>query len=94
MGCEPVVANPRKLKAISANERKSDRNDAPLLAKIGAADASLLHPTHHQAEDRALALSVLRARDLLVRARCRRVRCARASGCATPRTPRQTRSGS
>ena len=74
---EPVVANPRKLKAISSNERKSDRNDALLLAKLAAADASLLHPIQHRSEERELALSVLHARDALVRARTRLIAAVR-----------------
>ena len=54
----PIVANPQKLKAISANERKSDRNDALLLAKLATADATLLHPVHHRSEAREVAMSV------------------------------------
>ena len=53
-GYEPVVANPRKLKAISANERKSDRHDALLLARLVWADATLLHPIHHRSAERAV----------------------------------------
>jgi transposase len=71
LGYTPVVANPRKLKAISANERKSDRNDALILAKLVWADVSLLYPIQHRSEERALALSVLRARDAVVTGRCR-----------------------
>ena len=78
LGYEPLVANPRKLKAISANERKSDRNDAHLLAKLATADASLLYPIHHRSEDREVALSMLRARDGLVRARTRLICTVRA----------------
>ena len=78
LGYEPVVANPRKLKAISANERKSDRNDAYLLAKLATADASLLYPIHHRSEEREIALSMLRARDGLVRARTRLICTVRA----------------
>ena len=77
LGYDPLVANPRKLKAISANVRKSDRNDALLLAKLAAVDASLLHPTHPRSEARALALTVLRARDCLVRGRTRLVNAIR-----------------
>ena len=71
LGYAPMVANPRKLKAISANERKSDRNDALLLAKLVGADASLLHPIEHRSEERALALTVLGARDAAVGGRTR-----------------------
>ena len=70
-GFEPIVANPRKLKAISANERKSDRNDAHLLAKLATADATLLHPVHHRSEAREHAMAVMHARDSLVRERSR-----------------------
>lgn len=85
LGYEPLVANPRKLKAISANERKSDRNDALLLARLAVADASLLYPIHHRTEARERALSVLRARDTLVRTRTRLISTIRAmckgAGC-------------
>lgn len=77
LGYEPVVADPRKLKAISANTRKSDRNDAFLLAKLVWSDPSLLHPIHHRSEARALGLSLLSARDTLVRARSRLVSAVR-----------------
>ncbi|MSQ04232.1 MAG: hypothetical protein EXR71_20475, partial [Myxococcales bacterium] len=71
LGYEPIVANPRKLKAISANEHKSDRNDAHLLAKLATADATLLHPVHHRSEAREHAMAVMHARDALVRERSR-----------------------
>ncbi len=77
LGYEPVVANPRKLKAISANERKSDRSDALILAKLVSADPSLLCPIHHRSEERALALAVLRARDTVVVARTRLINAVR-----------------
>ena len=73
LGYEPIVANPRKLKAISANERKSDRNDAHLLAKLATADATLLHPVHHRSAAREHAMAVMHARDALVRERSRLV---------------------
>lgn len=71
LGYEPIVANPRKLKAFSANERKSDRNDAHLLAKLATADATLLHPVHHRSAAREHAMAVMHARDALVRERSR-----------------------
>lgn len=78
LGYKPLVANPRKLKAISSNERKSDRNDALLLAKLATADASLLHPVEHRSEARELGLTVLRSRDTLVRTRTRLINAVRA----------------
>jgi transposase len=77
LGHEPVVANPRKLKAISANERKSDRRDALILAKLVWSDPSLLYPVHQRSEERALALTVLRARDTAVVARTRLINTVR-----------------
>ena len=38
------VANPRKLHAISRNERKCDRRDAQMLARLARADVALLQP--------------------------------------------------
>ncbi len=78
LGYEVVVANPRKLKAISANERKSDRNDAQMLAKLLWADVSLLHPIQPRSEERVLALSVLKARDAAVVGRARLINTVRA----------------
>lgn len=50
LGCEVIVANPRKLRAIYQNERKSDLLDARMLAKLARADVSLLHPVQHGSE--------------------------------------------
>ena len=84
LGYTPIVANTRKVKAIYANDRKSDRNDALLLARLGAADPALLYPIHHRTEEDDQAMALLKARDILVRARTRaigHVRCeAKASG--------------
>lgn len=71
LGYEPLVANTRKLKAITANERKSDQNDALMLARLAAADPSLLHPIHHRSAERADAMAVLKARDCAVTGRAR-----------------------
>ena len=50
LGCEVIVANPRKLRAIYQNERKSDQLDARMLAKLARADVSLLYPVRHSPE--------------------------------------------
>jgi len=83
LGYDPLVANPRKLKAISTNERKSDRNDALLLAKLAAADATLLYPIHHRSAERDDALAVLKARDAVVRTRARLIHTVRSLAKAT-----------
>jgi transposase len=40
-GCRVLIANPRKLRAIYQHERKSDRRDAQMLARIGRFDPAL-----------------------------------------------------
>lgn len=79
-GYAPLVANPRKLNAIFANERKSDRNDAILIAKLAAADSSLLYPITHRSALTQLALNVLRARDAAVAGRVRLTNTIRSMG--------------
>ena len=44
LGATVIVANPRKLHAISRHERKCDRRDAVMLARLARADVALLHP--------------------------------------------------
>ena len=44
LGATVIVANPRKLQAISRHERKCDRRDAVMLARLARADAALLGP--------------------------------------------------
>ena len=48
LGHDVIVANPRKLRAIYTNERKSDECDAEMLARLGRVDPKLLHPIAHQ----------------------------------------------
>jgi len=68
-GLRPIVANARKLRSIYQNDRKSDRNDARMLARIGRVDPSLLHPVKHRSEDAQRDLVRIKARDALVGAR-------------------------
>ena len=63
------MANPRKVALISRNERKSDRMDAELLARLGRADPELLSPIQHRGETAQVARGVLKSRDALVGAR-------------------------
>ena len=44
LGHEVIVANPRQVLLISKSVRKSDRNDAHLLARLGRMDPELLRP--------------------------------------------------
>ncbi len=68
-GHEVIVANARKVRAISANERKSDKVDARMLAKLGRLDVTLLEAVSVRPEQVRQDLTLLRARDALVKAR-------------------------
>src|SRR5436305_880513 len=46
-GCEVIVSNPRKTRAIYQHERKSDRRDALMLARIARMEPALLYPVRH-----------------------------------------------
>jgi transposase len=50
-GHEVIVANPRQVKLISKGQRKNDRRDAELLARLGLSDPQLLSPINHRSED-------------------------------------------
>lgn len=65
-GHEVIVANARKVRAISANERKSDTVDARMLARLGRMDVSLLEPVTVRPEQVRQDLTLLRARAALV----------------------------
>lgn len=69
LGHEVFVANPRKLRAIYASDRKSDRNDARMLARIARMDPQLLHPIEHGTEEAQRDLLRVKLRDNLVRQR-------------------------
>lgn len=69
MGHEVIIANPRRVRLITENARKSDENDPELLARLGRADVKLLSPIEHRSAESHRILSLVRARDGLVRAR-------------------------
>lgn len=64
-----IVANARKLRAISENESKNDRVDAEMLARLAYSDPRLLSPIQHRSVERQRDLNLIHARDTLVRAR-------------------------
>lgn len=68
-GHEVIVANPRRLKAITTSESKNDRNDAEKLARLAACDPKLLSPIRHRSPERQQDLNLIHARSSLVRAR-------------------------
>ena len=77
MGHEAVVANARKVRGISASERKSDVRDARILARLGRLDGKLPEPVAVRAEDVRLDLTLVRARAAAVEARTQLVNAVR-----------------
>ncbi len=69
LGHPVLVANARKLRAISASHTKSDEEDAQMLARLGRADPKLLSPVRHRREATQRALVRLKVREALVRSR-------------------------
>ena len=69
LGLRVIVANPRKTRAIYQNERKSDRRDAMMLARLARMDATLLHPVKHGGQQAQQDMLQLKLRDSLVRTR-------------------------
>jgi len=76
-GHEAVVANARKVRAISANERKCDVRDARMLARLGRVDVKLLEPVTVRAEDVPLDLALVRAGAAAVEGRTQLVNAVR-----------------
>jgi transposase len=68
-GHEVIVANVQELQAISRSDRKSDRVDAQKLARYARLDPSILRPISHRSVAMQQDLTVVRARDVLVRVR-------------------------
>jgi transposase len=68
-GHEVIVANARKLRLITENDRKSDEVDAHLLADLGRTNVRLLSPVQHRGVEAQQDLAVIRARETLVTTR-------------------------
>jgi len=68
-GHEVIVANVQELQAISRSDRKSDRVDAEKLARYARLDPSILRPITHRSVAMQQDLTVVSARDVLVRLR-------------------------
>lgn len=75
-GHDVIVANPRKM-AKSRSQRKSDRQDAEHLARLGRSDRKLLHPVQHRSERAQSHLAVVRARLQVVDARTKLINSTR-----------------
>jgi transposase len=76
-GHEVIVANPRELRKIHQSDRKNDRADAQILARMARFDPELLAPIQHRSAPMQADLAMIRARDVLVRARAQCVNSAR-----------------
>ena len=77
LGHEVIVANARELRAITGSDRKSDPEDARKLALYVGVDSSILRPIQHRSMDAQQDLTILRAREALVRARTLLINAAR-----------------
>ena len=77
LGHEVIVANPRELKWITSSDTKNDPVDAHKLALLARADVRLLHPVEHRTAEQQAELSVIRAREAILRARTLLVNAAR-----------------
>jgi len=69
LGHQTIVANARKLRAITENESKNDRHDAEMLAHLAYSNPRLLSPIRHRSVERQRDLNLIHSRDALVRAR-------------------------
>jgi transposase len=77
LGHEVIVANARELKWITSSDTKNDPVDALKLALLARADVRLLRPVEHRTAEQQTELSVIRARDAILRARTLLVNAAR-----------------
>ena len=82
LGHEVIVANVRELRAISHSDRKSDQVDAEKLARFARLDPKILRPIAHRTVAQQEALTLIRARNLIVRLRTAAVNAVR--GLAKP----------
>ncbi|WP_051148676.1 IS110 family transposase [Desulfospira joergensenii] len=71
IGCTVYVGNPRKLRIIWDSYEKSDKRDARILAMVCRVEPRLLWPIKHRDRQAYADLSVIKARDALVRNRVR-----------------------
>ena len=77
LGHEVIVANVRELRAISHSDRKSDKVDAEKLARYARLDPEILRPITHRTVEQQQALTLIRARNVMVRLRTAAVNAVR-----------------
>jgi transposase len=76
-GHDVTIANARKVRLIYESDRKNDRLDAQMLARLGRVDMKLLCPIQHRSAAVQADLAVVRGRDALVAARTQLVNATR-----------------
>jgi transposase len=90
-GHEVLVANPRKVRLIYINKRKSDEIDAEILARLARLDPKLLYPLKHRGENSQAHLALIRSREALVSCRTQLVNHVRGAvksfGARLPKCP-------
>lgn len=69
LGCEVRIADPRQIPLITASQKKTDRRDAAMLARLVRVDPELLSPIEHRREETQCDLLWIRARATLVKSR-------------------------
>jgi transposase len=77
LGHDVIVANVRELRAISHSDRKSDQVDAEKLARYARLDPEILRSVAHRTVEQQETLTLIRARDLIVRLRTAAVNAVR-----------------
>ena len=90
-GHEVLVANPRKVRLIYTNKRKTDEIDAENLARLARVDPKLLYPLKHRGEGSQAHLAIIRSREALVGCRTQLVNHVRGAvksfGARLPKCP-------
>ena len=69
LGHEVMVVDPRRVHKLAGGNRKTDRRDAEMLARLALGVPELLGEAHHRTFATQADLSMLRSRDILVRTR-------------------------
>jgi transposase len=77
LGQEVMVANARKIEAITGSDSKNDRYDAEQLARLAHYDPRLLFAVRHRSAERQRDLMLIQTRATLVRARTMIINSAR-----------------
>jgi transposase len=61
LGHQVIVANTRKIRAITGSELKNDKNDAEKLVRFAFCDPRLLSPIRHRSPERQQDLNLIQA---------------------------------